>query len=78
MGHTRTHTRRQAPPGAPAPEIPDRGLAALQGPRAGGHELQVQVSSAVLRTVSQAETCVWGTHAPKPVSYTHLTLPTKA
>ena len=56
MGHTRTHTRRQAPPGAVAPESPGRGPAALRGPRAGAHELQVQVSSAVLRTVNQAET----------------------
>ena len=56
MGHTRTHTRRQAPPGAVAPESPGRGPAALRGPRAGAHELQVQVSSAVLRTVTQAET----------------------
>ena len=56
MGHTRTHTMRQAPPGAVAPESPGRGPAALRGPRAGAHELQVQVSSAVLRTVNQAET----------------------
>ena len=33
-----------------------RGPAALRGPSAGAHDLQVQVSSAVLRTVSQAET----------------------
>ena len=33
-----------------------RGPASLRGSSAGAHDLQVQVSSAVLRTVSQAET----------------------
>ena len=44
-----------------------RGPAALQGPSAGAHELQVQVSSAVLRTVSQAET---SGHMPPPRFHT--------
>ena len=44
-----------------------RGPPALQGPSAGAHELQVQVSSAVLRTVSQAET---SGHTPPPGVHT--------
>ena len=43
------------------------GPAALQGPSIGAHELQVQVSSAVLRTVSQAET---SGHMPPPRFHT--------
>ena len=44
-----------------------RGPAALRGPSTGAHELQVKVSSAVLRTVSQAET---SGHTPPPEVYT--------
>ena len=44
-----------------------RGPAALRGPSIGAHELQVQVSSAVLRTVSQAET---SGHMPPPGFHT--------
>ena len=44
-----------------------RGPAALRGPSTGAHELQVQVSSAVLRTVSQAET---SGHTPPPGFHT--------
>ena len=43
------------------------GPAALRGPSTGAHELQVQVSSAVLRTVSQAET---SGHMPPPEVHT--------
>ena len=67
MGHTGTHTMRQAPPGAVAPESPGRGPAALRGPSTGAHELQVQVSSAVLRIVTQAET---SGHTPPPEVHT--------
>ena len=44
-----------------------RGPASLRGPSTGVHELQVQVSSAVLRTVNQAET---SGHSPPPGVHT--------
>ena len=80
MGHPsvgREEVSRWAPP-APTPggrllqvlqpqRARGRGPAALWGPSAGAHDLQVQVSSAVLRTVNQAET---SGHSPPPRVHT--------
>ena len=67
MGPTHTHTRRQAPPGAGAPGAPWLGSSCPAETQLGTHELQVKVSSAVLRTVSQAET---SGHTPPPKVHT--------
>ena len=67
MGPTQTHTRRQAPPGAGAPGAKWLGSSCPAGTQLGTHELQVKVSSAVLRTVSQAET---SGHMPPPEVHT--------
>ena len=56
VGPTHTHTRRQAPAGAGASGAPWLGSSCPAGTQLGTHELQVKVSSAVLRTISQAET----------------------
>ena len=67
MGPTRTHTRRLAPPGAGAPGGLWLGSSCPVGTQLGTHELQVKVSSAVLRAISQAETLG---HTPPPEVHT--------
>ena len=67
MGHTRTHTRRQALPRAGAPGAKWLGFSCSAETQLGTHELQVKVSSAVLRTISQAET---SGHTPPPEVHT--------
>ena len=67
VGPTRPHTRRQALPGIGAPEGPRQVSSCPVGPRTGAHELQVQVISAVLRIVTQAE--ISG-HTPPPGVHT--------
>ena len=67
MVPTCTHTRRLAPPGAGAPGGLWLGSSCPVGTQLGTHELQVKVSSAVLRAISQAETLG---HTPPPEVHT--------
>ena len=67
MGPTHTHTRRQVLPVAGAPGAPRLGSSCPAGTQLGTHELQVKVSSAVLRTISKAET---SGHMPPPGVHT--------